>query len=239
MRHVLLCSALVACGAAGFSPRAVAQDARRPETHSGTFTVVEPLINCIRIVGDTLKEKGYEIEAPPDASPPPLSRLPSYVTIGRAARAVALVVCIPIDPNRTSVTVSAFSSHPKAAETEFSRLAEPFSHRRVVGPAIRGKIPEAKGPAVQEATLMKNEPSQRTLRLAREALTQPGFKLDDAGDSVVTGGTPAVLVRVICVPIGGKKTYATVVALSSDSKVAELARDNVRHIVSQVGIDGP
>lgn len=132
MRQMVLCSALVACGAAGFSPPAVAQNQNprrldplavvpsphRPATHSQTFTVAKPLGDCIQIVGKTLEETHYEIDAPPAASPPPPSRLPSYVSTGRAERAVAQVVCIPIDRDKTWVTVSAFSSLLGAAEAE-------------------------------------------------------------------------------------------------------------------------
>jgi hypothetical protein len=247
MRHVVLCSALVACGAAGFSPPAGAQNVRRldplavvntrrPATHSQTFTVAKPLGDCIQVAGKTFEDAHYEVDAPPVASPPPPSRRPRYVSTGRTARAVAQVVCVPIDPNKTSVTVSAFSSHPGTAEFECGRFAEPLrTGRRVVG--LGGRPPEAHAPAVREAALTKNEPLQRTLGLARESFTRAGFKPDNAGDFVVTGGTPDFLVRVTCAPIGKEKTYVTVTALSSDPNVADLARDNVRQVMSQVRID--
>ena len=98
--------------AAGFPSRAAAQDVRRPETRSETFTVAEPLGDCIKIAGDTFTGGGYEAVVPRVISPPP-SRQPRHVSTGRTARAVVQVVCVPIGPDRTSVTVKRILEPPQ------------------------------------------------------------------------------------------------------------------------------
>ena len=115
MRHVIITAVLLSCSLIGPS-NAVAQDARRPAAHWGTFTKNASLQNCLSFTRDALREKGYKLD-----------ETHGYIRIGENAKVIVQVVCIPIDGSKTSVTVSAFSSDSKTAELARNAIRESIS----------------------------------------------------------------------------------------------------------------
>jgi len=115
MRHVILIAVLFSCSLVGTS-KAVAQDARRPAAHWGTFTKNASLRDCLSFARDALREQGYKLD-----------ETHGYIRIGESAKVIVQVVCIPIDGNKTSVTVSAFSSDSKTAELARNSIREYIS----------------------------------------------------------------------------------------------------------------
>jgi hypothetical protein len=108
-------AALACCSSAG-SSRAVAQEARRPAGHWGTFTKNASLRDCLTFARDALREKGYRLD-----------ETHGYIRIGETPQVIVQVVCIPIDGNRTSVTVSAFSTDSRTAELARNSIREYIS----------------------------------------------------------------------------------------------------------------
>lgn len=99
----------------------------------------------------------------------------------------------------------------------------------------------ADGPAAQWGTFTKVATLKDCLSYAQAAMEKKHYKiLDKAGDGdyMVIGGDKTVIVQVVCVPQKDGKVWMVVSAFSSDAKVAELARNEIRaYIQKQVRID--
>ena len=90
-------------------------------------------------------------------------------------------------------------------------------------------------------TFNKNQGVQQCLMLAEQAMDGRGYQVWDIqndGDYMVIGGNNDVIVNVTGVPQQPGHSWVAVSAYSSDSSIAELARNGVReYIVSHVIID--
>ena len=96
-------------------------------------------------------------------------------------------------------------------------------------PATRAFAQGASCPVIHFGTFEKNAGANDCLRLAEAVMKKKGYELLETGGAVRIGGNNQVIVEVVCVPAGNSHTTAiTVSAFSSDSRVAELARNEVR-----------
>lgn len=92
----------------------------------------------------------------------------------------------------------------------------------------KGTAQRAQAPVCQFGTFNMQSSLNRCLSLAGEAMTRQNYTLFEKRGYVRLGGNAGVIVEVACVPTGQGTTTVTVSAFSSDSKRAELARNEVR-----------
>ncbi len=84
-------------------------------------------------------------------------------------------------------------------------------------------------PAVHWGTFTKTASLNDCLRYAEDAMREYSYEIWERGGYVRIGSNNAAVVQVVCVPTGqGSDLAVTVSAFSSDSKTAELARNNIR-----------
>jgi hypothetical protein len=112
MRYAILIAGLISCTLLEPS-RALAQQAQRPAGHWGTFTKNASLNDCLAFARDALRSKGYKLD-----------ETHGFIRIGETDKVIVQVVCIPLGAQKTSVTVSAYSTDSKTAELARNTIRE-------------------------------------------------------------------------------------------------------------------
>ncbi len=108
-------------------------------------------------------------------------------------------------------------------------------------PLVPAQATAAERPAAQWATFTKVATLKDCLSFAQAAMEKKKYTIHNKArdnDYVVIGADKTVVVQVVCVPEKDGKVWVFVSAFSSDTKVAELVRNEIRdYITNQAPID--